>query len=54
LREAAQAFVDKLAEIQPAIDDMCLMEQIHGRQYSGPTYGEELKALNEALKGEGK
>ena len=46
---AAQAFEQKLATVQAAIDGAFMMQQIHGFPYQGPHYGEEIKGLRDAL-----
>ena len=47
--QAAQAFEQKLAMVQAAIDGAFMMQQLHGFPYQGPHYGEEIKGLREAL-----
>ncbi len=50
LREAAQAFVDKLGECQSAINSAFYMAYDRmGESYRGPQYGQELEALRAAL-----
>ncbi len=51
LLEAAQRFVDKMNLIE---EDECYkgvfqMAQVHGYNYNGPQYGEELKELKQVL-----
>ena len=48
--EALRELVAKLKIILPKIDDMCTMEAIHGRPYSGPTIGKELARAEAAIK----
>ncbi len=47
--EKAKAFVEKFARIEPTINDRFVFSQAHGFKYDGPTYGEELTALRDAL-----
>lgn len=49
LIEAAQAFVDKLALVEAAIDNAFGFQVIHGGHYDGPNYGKELAALKSAI-----
>ncbi len=49
MREAVQAFLDKLDVCQPYIDNAFVMLAIRGMEHTGPTYGEELEALRAAL-----
>lgn len=51
LREAAQAFVDKIDAIHadPAFQSVWTVNQIHVGSYTGPTYTAELAALRSAL-----
>ena len=49
LREAAQAFVNKIDECVPYIADLCFAEQNRGRFYKGPSFADELEALRTAL-----
>ena len=49
LRKAAQAFVDKLTLVEPAINGAFAFKAIHGMPYDGPNYGGELAALKSAL-----
>ena len=49
LIEAAQAFIDKLALVEPFIKDAFRFQTIHGLHYSGSNYGKELAALKEAI-----
>jgi len=47
--DAAQALVVKLDECAPHITSAFLLQQVHGGQYTGPTYAAELGALRAAL-----
>lgn len=49
LREAAERFLAKYDEVEPAIVDAFAFKQGHGMTYTGPDFGEELKALRLAL-----
>lgn len=49
LEQAARALVAKLDECDRHITNAFMMETVRGRPYSGPQYGEELKALRAAL-----
>lgn len=49
LVEAGNAFVVKLDECQPYIDNATVMETMRGRPYLGPTYGTELEAFRATL-----
>lgn len=49
MREKSQALVNGLAACMPAINGAFGLIHAHGGQYSGPTFGEELKALTEEL-----
>lgn len=49
LAAADAAFVAKLDECQPHIDGAFVFAHVHGQTYTGPNYGEELKALKSAL-----
>ncbi len=48
---AAQALVSKLDEVHasPAMQAVWVLHHVHGGNYVGPQYGEELKALKTAL-----
>lgn len=49
--EALRAFLVKYDEAAPSIDNMFALQFVRsGVQYSGPTYGDELNALREALR----
>ena len=41
--------VDKLDTIDKAVTGVFVMAKIHGCEYSGPNYGEELKAARKVL-----
>lgn len=49
IRTAAQAFLDKLAEVEEATRGVYVIAQVHGCGYSGPSYNDERKALLTAL-----
>lgn len=49
MRAAAQAFIDKYAECEPAVNSAFAFQQNHGVTYHGPNYGKELTALRAAL-----
>jgi hypothetical protein len=53
VREAAQRLVAKLDIVHddPAYQSVWTLHQVHGGQYSGPQYAEELEALRLALAG---
>jgi len=57
IERALEALVNKLDEVSPFISQQTEFMLIHGHKYTGPNYGEELKAARQALaaiKGEGK
>lgn len=48
ITDAIRNFVNKLDECKPHIDGAFQMAfQVRGREYKGPNYGEELKALRQ-------
>jgi hypothetical protein len=49
LREAASALEKALTLVEPAINNAFVFSALHGQNYEGPTYGEELKALRAVL-----
>ncbi len=49
LEAVARAFVAKLDECIPHIDNAFLMEMSRGRPYSGPNYAKELADLRTIL-----
>lgn len=49
LQSAAATFLAKLDLCQPYIDNAFVMMAIRGMEHTGPTYGEELSALRQAL-----
>jgi len=49
VRNAAKALVAKLRQVEPAIIDAFAFRQLHGHQYKGETFGNELDALMHAL-----
>ncbi len=49
LRATGAALVSKLDECEPHINNAFLIEQIRGRPYTGPQWGEDLKEFRAAL-----
>lgn len=45
LRAASSALVKKLDACKPHLDGLAVLNHVHGGQYDGPTYGEELEQL---------
>lgn len=49
LREAAQKLVEKLGIVDEASSGVFVLAKVHGMEYDGPNYGEELTKLREVL-----
>ncbi len=51
MEQAARALIAKLDECEPHISTAFLLMQMKCGPYTGPNYGEELKALRAAVDG---
>ena len=49
LKAAARALCERLREVDADIGGAFAFMAIHGMPYTGPNYGEELKALEDIL-----